>query len=670
MAVSLGHALLALRADVRGLRMDMSSAERIVSSSFSNMGRIASSAVAVLAIAEAIKGMKDLAGAVINVNDKFDRMHMTLGVVLKDQVRANALIKDMQQFAADTPFNTSSLMEAFQLLRNYGMETRKILPALKNIGDAAAASPRGMEFTVHRIALAIGQMKSQGKLMGQELRQLAEAGVGANEILQKHFNASIPEIQKMVKSGAISIDQVIDALLQGMDQRFGGTMQKLAHSWSGLMERIRDKGQIAIRQITEPLFELARSGLQIFADMFDSDGFKNFAGGMRSLFQSVSSFASSMSTAFAPIGQSIAGAFRNLSPVIKEISANLEPFVRSFLTFANAGVVSAIRAIAPAITLISAGIKEVLDTVALFTTDFGLTWEYAQVVVLQAAEAIRSELQFLWDSMTVGATNAGLAMMRVFSQIFTEVKTIFGAMASFVSQIMLVITDSFTSFFTSLKELMSANARELPAALIKFRSDSMAAATNANVRIANAIGTVAAATGGAIGAPGRIADAATNGSSIAMPQRTESATSKWLAERAKQLLAQMTRSRETNQRDRRLREQNAAVGGAIRNGLTGVGGMATGLANMVGGGFFGALGQVRQKFGGGPGEDKKRPKAEFVGLAEMSRKIQMGILDNEEKKDRKALVKGVGVVGKGVDAVKGAVDNVTKAIKGWLPKAT
>lgn len=669
MAVSLGHALLALRADVRGLRMDMSSAERIVNSSFANMGRMASSALAVLAIAEAVKGMKDLASAVINVNDKFDRMHMTLGVVLKDQVRANALIKDMQQFAAETPFNTSSLMEAFQLLRNYGMETRKILPALKNIGDAAAASPRGMEFTVHRIALAIGQMKSQGKLMGQELRQLAEAGVGANEILQKHFNASIPEIQKMVKSGAISIDQVIDALLQGMDERFGGTMKKLAHSWSGLMERIRDKGQIAIRQITEPLFELARSGLQVFADMFDSEGFQKFASGMRSLFQSVSGFASGMATAFAPIGQSIAGAFRTLSPIIKEISANIEPFVRAFITFANAGIVSAIRAIAPAIALISAGMKEVLDTVALFTTDFGLTWEYAQVVVLQAVEAIRSELQFLWESMTVGATNASLAMMRVFSQIFVEVKAIFGAMASFVSQIMFAITDSFTSFFTSLKELMSANARELPAALIKFRSDSMAAATNANMRIANAVQTVATATGSAIGAPGRIAGAV-NGHTVPMPERTESSISKMLAERAKQLLAQMTRSRETNQRDRRLREQNAAVGGAIRNGLTGVGGMATGLANMVGGGFFGALGQVRQKFGGGPGEDKKRPKAEFVGLAEMSRKIQMGILDNEEKKDRKALVKGVGVVGKGVDAVKGAVDNVTKAIKGWLPKAT
>lgn len=673
MGISLGHAILALRADVRGLRMDMGSAERIVSSSLSNMGRVATSAFAAMAIAETIKQMHNLASAVVSVNDRFDRMHMTLGVVLKDQVRANALIKDMQKFAAETPFNTANLMEAFQLLRNYGMETRKILPALQSIGDAAAASPRGMEFTVHRIALAIGQMKSQGKLMGQELRQLAEAGVGADQILRKHFGKSIKEIQAMVKAGTISIDDVIDALLNGMSERFGGTMEKLSRSWSGLWERIRDKAAIATREITQPLFDLMRSGLARLADMFDSKAFQQFASSARSAMQSLTGIGGAISQAFAPLGSSLASAFRELSPLIKEIAADLEPVVRMVLEFAGSVAKKGIIGLAHVIDLVVVGIKELLTQLAILTTDFDLTWQLMSASSQHAFESMRTFAQFLWDSLKTGASNASIGIIAAFMQLGIEIKNVFTLVQTFVTTVFSGLMQSMAEMFAAVKKLMSVGATDLPNALVEFKLRMEQIASNGTQRGVAAGNALRNGLAGVGGAPGRIAAApgrAINALGSPMPTLQESDLAKQLRRKVAEIYYQMTTARQKKIRDRRVAGQNAAIGQAIGGGLNTAGGMIAGLSNGIGGAFFGALDKAKQMFGGKKDDDKKRAKAEFVGLAEMSKRIQQGILDSDEKKDRKAMVKGIGAIGQGVQAVHGAVNGVVDAIKGWLPKAT
>lgn len=87
------------------------------------------------------------------------------------------MIGQIQTMAAKTPFRMNDLTQAVVTLKIFGFENQKLIPMMKTIGDAAAASPQGMEDGVKRISYALGQMQSTGNIMKRELRQLALAGV-------------------------------------------------------------------------------------------------------------------------------------------------------------------------------------------------------------------------------------------------------------------------------------------------------------------------------------------------------------------------------------------------------------------------------------------------------------------------------------------------------------
>jgi tape measure domain-containing protein len=221
-----------------------------------------------------------LPGLFIESNARLEQYTLSLGVMLKDQEKANDLIKDVERFAAKTPFNTDNLMSSVQLLKAYGFEVNQLLPMMETIGNAAAAAPQGMEYGVHRISLALGQMRSKGKVSAQEMLQLTEAGVAAWGILAEEVGMSMADVQEATRKGAIGSEQAIAALLKGMDKRFGGMMEKQSKGWNGLMSTLEDVGIILSRDLGEPFFELAKIELNNLVDWVQSPAAEAFVNSM------------------------------------------------------------------------------------------------------------------------------------------------------------------------------------------------------------------------------------------------------------------------------------------------------------------------------------------------------------------------------------------------------
>lgn len=89
------------------------------------------------------------------------------------------------------------------------------------------------------------------------------------------------------------------------------------------------------------------------------------------------------------------------------------------------------------------------------------------------------------------------------------------------------------------------------------------------------------------------------------------------------------------------------------------GGGLAGLAGKVGKGVA-----VGMKGGEGPGA------AEFTGIAEMSKRIQMGIFDAEKRRHEKAMEDGLKGIKDGVGVVAGEARKIVDAVKDWIPRAS
>lgn len=92
---------------------------------------------------------------------------------------ANDMYERISEYGKVTPYDKAGLIEAQRTMMSFGISGEKAFTTLKQIGDIAMGDKEKM----HSLALAFAQMSSTGKLTGQDLMQMINAGFNPlNEI--------------------------------------------------------------------------------------------------------------------------------------------------------------------------------------------------------------------------------------------------------------------------------------------------------------------------------------------------------------------------------------------------------------------------------------------------------------------------------------------------------
>lgn len=165
---------------------------------------------------------------------------------------AEKFLGDLARFAAETPFELPGLVNASKKLLAYGFAAQAIIPIMAAIGDAAAMLGIGQE-GIDRMTLAIGQMQAKGKVSGEEMRQLAEAGVPAWQFLADAIGTDIPTAMDLAEKGAIDSTTGINAVLMGMQGRFKGGMEGLSQEIPGLFSTVKDNVAAVMREMGDKI---------------------------------------------------------------------------------------------------------------------------------------------------------------------------------------------------------------------------------------------------------------------------------------------------------------------------------------------------------------------------------------------------------------------------------
>lgn len=177
--------------------------------------------------------------ASVKAAGQMEQTRIAFTTLLKDGEKAKSFLSELEKFAASTPFELPGVLDASKRLLAFGFSAEQVIPILTAVGDSAAALGIGEE-GIQRLTLAIGQMQAKGKVSAEEMLQLAEAGVSAWEMLANKIGTDIPTAMDKASKGQISAAEGIQAVISGMNSKFGGMMEQQSQTINGIMSNIQD----------------------------------------------------------------------------------------------------------------------------------------------------------------------------------------------------------------------------------------------------------------------------------------------------------------------------------------------------------------------------------------------------------------------------------------------
>lgn len=138
----------------------------------------------------------------------FEQQQANLKTLLNGDAEATEnLVKQIKEYSNATTYDTSSLVEAQKTMMAFGLDAEFAFEKLKNIGDIALGDQQNMQ----SLALAFSQMSSTGKLTGQDLNQMINAGFNPLAEISKKTGKSIGKLKEEVGKGKITVEQVASA---------------------------------------------------------------------------------------------------------------------------------------------------------------------------------------------------------------------------------------------------------------------------------------------------------------------------------------------------------------------------------------------------------------------------------------------------------------------------
>ena len=198
-------------------------------------------------------GLKELASRVISVRAEFESMETSLKVLLGgNEERLNNIMGQIKEYALASPLNTKDMVGAVQMMTSFGIEAEKSIDYLKAIGDISM----GDTGKFNSLALAFSQMSSAGKLMGQDLMQMVNAGFNPLEEISRKTGKSIGELKNEMSKGAITSKMVQDAFISATSaggkfygmasegaKTLNGQISMLQESFDNMFNEIGSKGE-------------------------------------------------------------------------------------------------------------------------------------------------------------------------------------------------------------------------------------------------------------------------------------------------------------------------------------------------------------------------------------------------------------------------------------------
>lgn len=196
-----------------------------------------------------VGALKDFGKAIIDARGEIESFQISFETLIGSKDKAKAFFSELKDFAVNTPLLLNDLAKGGQLLLGFGVDLDKVMPILKQIGDVSM----GNADRFNSLTLAFAQMSATGKLMGQDLLQMINAGFNPLTVMTQTTGKSVATLKDEMSKGAISADMVAKAFedATATGGKFNGMLEKQSKGIKGSISNLEGAIQDALNDMGE-----------------------------------------------------------------------------------------------------------------------------------------------------------------------------------------------------------------------------------------------------------------------------------------------------------------------------------------------------------------------------------------------------------------------------------
>lgn len=185
--------------------------------------------------------------SVVNARKEIESFEISFSTLLGSEPKAKAFFAEIKDFAVKTPLQLNDIAGAAQTLLGFGISAEKIMPILRQLGDVSMGNAERFK----SLALAFAQATSAGKLQGQDLLQMINAGFNPLNEIAKKTGKSIGQLKDDMSKGKISAQDLADALASATAQggQFYGMLEKQSKGIEGALSNLEGAWNDALNEI-------------------------------------------------------------------------------------------------------------------------------------------------------------------------------------------------------------------------------------------------------------------------------------------------------------------------------------------------------------------------------------------------------------------------------------
>ena len=216
---------------------------------------------------------KEFVSQVIEVRAEMQMLNKSFEVLLGSKDKADLYVKEIKDYALVSPLSVSDVSKAAQTLLGFNVEAEKTIPIIKSIGDISMGDSQKFG----SLTLAFSQMSAAGRLMGQDLNQMINAGFNPLQVISEKTGKSIAQLKKEMESGAISSQMVADAFSSATAEggKFHGMIEKSADGIRNAQNQLTGAIQDTLNSIGESQEGIIKGSYEVATSLvqnYDKDG--------------------------------------------------------------------------------------------------------------------------------------------------------------------------------------------------------------------------------------------------------------------------------------------------------------------------------------------------------------------------------------------------------------
>ena len=235
------------------------------STSLAGLGTKAGAVAAAVGAAAAVLGV--IVGKSVQARREMESMEISFSVLTGSMEKSKQLIGQMKALGAASPLQTSDIAKAGQTLMGFGVDVHRVMPILRQLSDISMGDSQRFQ----SLALAFAQMSAQGRLMGQDLNQMINAGFNPLQIISEKTGKSIGQLKDEMSKGNISSQDIANAFAAATQEggKFYGMTEKLGKSLNGMFNQQQDKLNQQWSELGEKITPQVVSSMELVNEAID-----------------------------------------------------------------------------------------------------------------------------------------------------------------------------------------------------------------------------------------------------------------------------------------------------------------------------------------------------------------------------------------------------------------